>query len=99
MSRPPTFTVLCVTFLLVMRMTPVCGRVSGLKTLKGRKRVPAPAQGPPPEAQRFAWAWLLFDDLPAAWRVEAVVFLLQVEVPVVVQVAAEIEGAQLDHGL
>src|SRR5438105_2512328 len=48
---------------------------------------------------RRIWAWLLFDDLPAAWGVEAVLLLLQVEVPVVVEVATEVEGAQLDHGL
>src|SRR5438270_9625838 len=48
---------------------------------------------------RTVWAWLLCDDLPMARGIEAAAFLLEVEVPVVVQVAAEEEGTQLDHGL
>src|SRR5256885_5790296 len=45
------------------------------------------------------WVWLLFDDFPAARGIKAALLLLQVEVPVVVQVATEVEGTQPDHGL
>ena len=48
--------------------------------------------------QLVIWAWLFFDDGPEA-GVETPLVLADVKVPVLVEVAGQVDGAHLEHGL
>lgn len=52
----------------------------------------------PPDKPGFKRVWLLYDDGPTAGRVESALVLDDVELPVGVEVAAEIDSAQFDDG-
>src|SRR5437763_15159111 len=45
------------------------------------------------------WVLLLFDDAPSAGRMQAFLVFLDVEGPILIEVAAEAYGPQLDDGL
>src|SRR5579864_9230141 len=45
----------------------------------------------------MAWVWLLWNDAPDGW-IQALLILFDMELPVLMEVAGEMDGSELDEG-
>ena len=68
-------------------------------SLHKASRLCVPASPTVETARLFIWVCLLFDDGPPPCRIEPLLVFLDVKGPILIEVATEVNGSQLDDGL